>query len=550
MNYIKKKIKKETDLLFSSLVSILFLLSFNLSNNLIPVAIIFAIIHISTSFSMLKYNKFNFRSLRILSTIYIFSIIINNYGSLPLQIAFALSTFVFLSILEIKLIKILKSKKGVLNTFIELKERGHISITKSIFLLHSFVLFCVVFNLDLIIYGAAVSLFFHLILSYYTYRMLKERKGIKESIPKLVADYKPDYALYFSAPRGSEYQVKMWINYLEQLSGKFIIILRENVNFRSISSITSCPVITCSRLLYLDQCVPKSLSTVFYVNNGMKNTHMVRFFDLTHIQLLHGDSDKSPSYNPVTVMYDKIFVAGQLGIDRYANNGISIPLEKFEIVGRPQLEKIDSMTTTSTSEVKTVLYAPTWLGYNSDSAYSSIMQAEIIIKNLLDIGNVRVIVKLHPYLYKNKTTSEISNKLQHMLIKQNDNDNLEHIYVSIDNTDLDLFDCFNLCDCLIADVSSVASDFLFSGKPMCITDMMNEKENIQETFPISAVSYMLNSDMNNINYCLDELLVRDSKREERIEFKKYVLGDFKATTYSDNFTQIANKVILATKSSH
>ncbi|MGF1889882.1 CDP-glycerol glycerophosphotransferase family protein, partial [Photobacterium profundum] len=533
-----------------SLVSILFLLSLHISDNVIYVAIIFAFIHLSTSFFMLKYKKFNFKLLRILSTIYVFTIIINNHPSIPLKIALSLSIFVFLSILEIKIIKILKSKKGHLNTFIALEEHKHISIAKSIFLLHSFILFGFIFNLNIISYGTAVSLFFHLILSYYTYKMLKERQNIKKSLPALVANYNPEYALYFSAPQGSDFQVTMWINYLEKLSGRFIIILRESVNFESISNITNCPIISCPRIANLDECITKSLSTIFYVNNGMKNTHMVRFFDLTHIQLLHGDSDKSPSYNPVTAMYDKIFVAGQLGIDRYANNGVNIPLEKFEIVGRPQLEKIDSLSTTSTSEIQTVLYAPTWLGYNSDSAYSSIMQAEIIIKSLLNIGNVRVIVKLHPYLYKNKQTSEISKKLQNMLIKQNESDQLEHIYVSIDNTELDLFDYFNLCDCLISDVSSVASDFLFSGKPMCITDMMNEKENIQKTFPISAVSYMLNSDMKNISYCLDELLVKDSKREKRIEFKKYVLGDFETSTYSENFTQIANSLISTTKSSH
>ena len=52
---------------------------------------------------------------------------------------------------------------------------------------------------------------------------------------------------------------------------------------------------------------------------------MVRFNQLTHIQLLHGDSDKASSFNPVTAMFDRIFVAGQAAIDRYAANGVLIP---------------------------------------------------------------------------------------------------------------------------------------------------------------------------------------------------------------------------------
>jgi hypothetical protein len=42
----------------------------------------------------------------------------------------------------------------------------------------------------------------------------------------------------------------------------------------------------------------------------------------------------------VHAIYDLIFTAGQAGIDRYARHGVSIPAEKFRIVGRPQVELI------------------------------------------------------------------------------------------------------------------------------------------------------------------------------------------------------------------
>src|SRR5690625_5823159 len=62
---------------------------------------------------------------------------------------------------------------------------------------------------------------------------------------------------------------------------------------------------------------------------------------MTHVQLLHGDSDKASSFNPVTAFYDNVFVAGQAGIDRYENNGVDIPKHKFTIVGRPQVESVE-----------------------------------------------------------------------------------------------------------------------------------------------------------------------------------------------------------------
>ena len=87
-----------------------------------------------------------------------------------------------------------------------------------------------------------------------------------------------------------------------------------------------------------------SLTTAFYVNNAARNTHLVERRELTHVWLNHGDSEKPACYNPVHAIYDLLFAAGQAGIDRYARHGVHIPLEKFRIVGRPQVEVIRPAT--------------------------------------------------------------------------------------------------------------------------------------------------------------------------------------------------------------
>lgn len=56
---------------------------------------------------------------------------------------------------------------------------------------------------------------------------------------------------------------------------------------------------------HLESYLPTTLKTVFSVNNGMKNVHITR--------LLHGDSDKASSYNPMGGIYDEIFVSGRDG---------------------------------------------------------------------------------------------------------------------------------------------------------------------------------------------------------------------------------------------
>jgi hypothetical protein len=53
--------------------------------------------------------------------------------------------------------------------------------------------------------------------------------------------------------------------------------------------------------------LPESAELVFYANNGQQNRRMIAENPgRKHIQLLHGDSDKSPSYSPLTKNYDYV----------------------------------------------------------------------------------------------------------------------------------------------------------------------------------------------------------------------------------------------------
>ena len=65
-----------------------------------------------------------------------------------------------------------------------------------------------------------------------------------------------------------------------------------------------------------------TLRCVFYVNNALRNVHVVRYAGVRHVQLNHGDSDKATSYNPVFRMFDRNFVAGQAAVDRFGAHGI------------------------------------------------------------------------------------------------------------------------------------------------------------------------------------------------------------------------------------
>src|SRR5699024_10281902 len=137
----------------------------------------------------------------------------------------------------------------------------------------------------------------------------------------------------------------------------------------------------------LDNVIVPSLRTAFYVNSAARNEDILSYTQLTHVQLNHGESDKGPSFSPVFRSYDKDFVAGQAAIDRFAANGVAMPESMFSIVGRPQVEDVQ-IADKPIEQVPgpTVLYAPTWAGFNADANYSSLQVGHHIISSLLARG--------------------------------------------------------------------------------------------------------------------------------------------------------------------
>ncbi|HEY1487136.1 MAG TPA: CDP-glycerol glycerophosphotransferase family protein [Micromonosporaceae bacterium] len=356
--------------------------------------------------------------------------------------------------------------------------------------------------------------------------------------------YDPAFALYFSAPANTEYHVHMWLPYLRRIGRPFVIIVREAKAFLKLAAETDLPVLFCPSVAYVDQAVTPSMRACFYVNNGARNSHMVRFNHMTHIQLLHGDSDKASSFNPVTAMFDRIFVAGQAGIDRYEANGVAIPRRKFDIVGRPQVEEVQvSHDHIRDIADKVVLYATTWVGLYSDANYCSLPIGLQIVEKLLE-RKATVILRPHPYTQRDATSARHLARLIAILSEDRDKTGRPHIFGPAATTAMSVFDCVNKADAMISDVSSVASDFLYSGKPFALTNMLSESAAaLEKAFPLSRAAYTVDADAGNLDAVLDDLFEDDPLESTRREVKTYYLGDFDEASYSDAFVEVARSYV-------
>jgi hypothetical protein len=205
------------------------------------------------------------------------------------------------------------------------------------------------------------------------YLRRRGRGRLRGELRRAVAAYAPRFVIYTGRRNDASYQLDMWVPILERLQVPYLVVLRYPEALESTQAITKAPIVVLPTGSDLDAIMVPGLSVAFYVNGIAENSTLVNYRDLTHIYLGHGDSDKELSVHPMHSMFDRVFVAGQAAIDRYRHAGVKIATSKFVIVGRPQTAGLRrAVQPIGTIRPPTVLYAPTWRGYNAQTTLSSL----------------------------------------------------------------------------------------------------------------------------------------------------------------------------------
>ncbi|MEU3827121.1 hypothetical protein AB0F36_17640 [Streptomyces sp. NPDC029080] len=210
--------------------------------------------------------------------------------------------------------------------------------------------------------------------------------------------YRPETVLYFSGSKDSAYQVDMWLETMERLETRPLIILRERAILNSLAP-TTVPVVCVPGGVHLMNLDLSTVRVALYAANVGKNIHLLRVPTMKHVFIGHGDSDKLASVNPYSKVYDEVWTAGRAGRDRYAIADVGVRDDDIVEVGRPQLAPIRGRRDVSGDRVPTVLYAPTWEGWDGNPGNTSIVLAgENIVQRLITADPpVRVLYKPHPF---------------------------------------------------------------------------------------------------------------------------------------------------------
>ncbi|NYE40827.1 hypothetical protein HEB29_001838 [Streptomyces fulvorobeus] len=229
-------------------------------------------------------------------------------------------------------------------------------------------------------------------------RLVPPAAAVLKAVDRWLSEYQPTVALYFSGSNESAYQGNMWLDTMAKIDGRPLIIMRERGLVPQLAE-TSVPVLCVPAGTHLMNMDFSSVRVCLYPANVGKNIHMLRVPTMKHVFIGHGDSDKLASVNPYSKVYDEVWTAGRAGRDRYALADVGIRDEDIVEVGRPQLAPITTWTGTTRNPVPTVLYAPTWEGWDDNPGNTSLLLAgENIVRRLLTADSpVRVIYKPHPF---------------------------------------------------------------------------------------------------------------------------------------------------------
>ncbi|MEW2806965.1 hypothetical protein AB0929_07570 [Streptomyces massasporeus] len=436
-----------------------------------------------------------------------------------------------------------------------------------------------------------------------------------------LGEYKPETVLYFSGSKDSAYQVNMWLDTMEKLESKPLIILRERAILNNLAP-TTVPVICVPGGVHLMNLDLSTVRVALYAANVGKNIHLLRVPTIKHVFIGHGDSDKLASVNPYSKVYDEVWTAGRAGRDRYAIADVGVRDDDIVEVGRPQLAPIQTWQGVPEGRIPTVLYAPTWEGWDGNPGNTSVVLAgENIVQQLVQADPpVRVLYKPHPFTgnvskeagaaHKRITAlvqkaaaeraintrfiadtavqaqakaeleriearlaqlsgsggdrgdeaeatrdglTDVARHEEAARLRAEWNDAYWRSFPSwehrvITGAEPRLYDCFNVSDAMVSDISSVVSDFIASGKPYAVTDSAEVGvEEFKRNNTAVRAAVILSNSASELGELLGAVRAPDADRlaEDRKELKQYLLGPDEPTSLEQFNTAVANLAVKA-----
>ena len=389
---------------------------------------------------------------------------------------------------------------------------------------------------------------------------LRLRERVRES--RLPDEFDPQdddqfvAAAYFAGDLSSVYQLEQWLWPFEQLEARLKelgygdrpigIIVRNAMVAKYLKGVTDFPVRFSRLTTGLDKFMHSpSLRAVFYVNQGTSNFQALRYTEPAHVHLSHGESEKISMISNQLKGYDFVFTAGQAARERISHTLYGMGDDRMFDVGRPQLDRPRTVPQeweefkAANPDGKAVFYAPTWEGDSPSMAYGAIaFNGEAIVSSLLDAG-YRVIFRPHPRTGVMRHEFEKALEAVEDLVESDPRGFRDHspdVSWQLDEADI-----------AVAEMSSVAFDWLSSGKPLVMIEPHDPEAELLEGGLLERCPTLSPGQQNRIVEVIDQAVSSGSSVDALSQF---YLGDTAPGDQTARFIRASEQVIKLRSEEH
>jgi hypothetical protein len=347
--------------------------------------------------------------------------------------------------------------------------------------------------------------------------------------------------VFFPEPPNNSYQLEQWLEPLAALDERYgvVIVTQDSRTTARLRKVTPLPVLCVAWTATMEDLVRRgSLALALYVSHHPRNFQFLRWPELAHVHLGHGDSDKAVSASNQLKAYDRVFVAGQAGADRITEALMWFDPERLVRIGRPQVFTVPAPRRHAGGPA-TVLYAPTWEGAQKSMSYSSLLSHGVpLVRSLIDAG-FRVVYRPHPRTGANRPELAAADAAVRALLDTPVSAASRCAVV----TDVPLGEAFAEADALITDVSSLAVEWLPTGRPLVVTEPSEPEAVLGASRLLDAVPRLSSANAATAGQLVTSRLDDDLEAATRTRLVEYYLGGATGAVALSRFLEACDTVL-------
>jgi hypothetical protein len=348
-------------------------------------------------------------------------------------------------------------------------------------------------------------------------------------------------AVFFPEPVRNSYQLEQWLGPLAALDERHgvAIITQDSRTTARLRAVTRLPVHCVAWTATMEDLVRRSsFGLALYVSHHPRNFQFLRWPELAHVHLGHGDSDKAVSASNQLKAYDRVFVSGQAAADRITETLMWFDQRLLVSIGRPQVSAAPAGRKRNSGPA-TVLYAPTWEGAQKSMSYSSVLTHGVpLVQSLLDAG-LRVVYRPHPRTGANRPELSRADAAVRALFESPQATASRSAVV----TEVPLGTAFADADALVTDVSSVAVEWLPTGRPLVVTVPTEPGAVLGASPLLDAVPRVTAADAAATGQLVTARLEDDVEAATRAGLVEYYLGGATGAGALDRFLDACDTVL-------